>query len=143
MTGRRKQAKQEIVQLRDVGMDSPAIASVVAQNEPWGSAAPGGGFAIMCSMSIQMPQSSTASRGGASPSLECVLREFVLDRGGGGGASRMHSSSSSSRSHAWLVSSFPRRGLSFSHCVRSIVAGRALSSIRSSTTSSLRPRSLI
>ena len=69
---------------------APAIASVVAQNAEscWGSAAPGGGFAIMCSMSIQMPQSSTASRGGASPSLECVLREFVRDRGGGGGASR-------------------------------------------------------
>ena len=81
---------------------APAMASVVAQKAEscWGSAAPGGGFAIMCSMSIQMPQSSTASRGGASPSLECVLREFVRDRGGGGGASRMHSSSSSSRSHA-------------------------------------------
>ena len=102
---------------------APAIASVVAQNAEscWGSAAPGGGFAIICSISIQMPQSSTASRGGASPSLECVLREFVLDRGGGGGASRMHSSSSSSRSQAWLVSSFPRRGLRFSHCVRSII----------------------
>ena len=83
---------------------------------------------------------STASRGGASPSLECVLREFVRDRGGGGGASRMHSSSSSSRSHAWLVSSFPWRGLDFSHCVRSIVAGRCIQPIK---TSSLRTRSSI
>ena len=46
----------------------------------------------------------------------------------GGGAGRACTRRSSSRSHAWLVSSFPRRGLSFSHCVRSIVS--ALCSIK-------------